>query len=114
MAINLFGPYCIVVRKSEKATAWEEGARANLAAVNRRIMERTPDHPGMPSFEDEMLFAFPGQGPRDADSTASELETLGCEHMRDFVISVGGEFENLPAWLRFRDWGGVECVPPAP
>jgi hypothetical protein len=68
MAINLFGSYCIVVRKSERTVPWEERARAHLAEVNRRFMERNPDHTSMPPFEDEALFAFPaGQGPRDAE-----------------------------------------------
>jgi hypothetical protein len=112
MAIYLFGSYCIVLLKSEKTAAWEEGARTHVTAVNRRIMERWPDHPGMPPFEDEALIAYPaGQGPRDADAAASELEALGCAHMRDFAMSVGGEFEKLPSWLQVNPDQTVERVP---
>ncbi|CAM5796866.1 hypothetical protein [Rhizobacter fulvus] len=115
MAIHLFGSYCVVVLKSEKTAAWEEGVRAHVTSVNRRIMERAPDHSGMPPFEDEALIAYPaGQGPSDADLAASELEALGCAHMRDFAMSVGGEFEKVPTWLRVLDWGGVEFVQSTP
>jgi hypothetical protein len=45
---------------------------------------------------------------------ASELEALGCAHMRDFAMSVGGAFERLTTWLRVLDWGGVEFVQSTP
>jgi hypothetical protein len=59
MAIHIFGSYCLVVRKSERTAAWEEGVRAHVTSVNRQIMERTPDHPGMPPFEDDALIPIP-------------------------------------------------------
>lgn len=111
MAINLFGSYCIVVRRSARTVPWEERARAHLAEVNRRFMERNPHQAGMPPFEDKALFAFPAaQGPRDAESTARELVALGCAHMGDLVMAVGGEFKNLPLWLQLNLDGTVEHV----
>lgn len=101
MSVQLFGAYGLVVRKSERTSAWLARERESLIWYERWLLQRMPDGPRLPPFEDDHIMAARGgASARDVNIAVEQLEQLGCVEGRDFVVSESAFIDPMPPWLR--------------